>query len=263
MAKNDAPRCVALTKAGERCKKAARDGSQYCAVHRDYEEEHEHNHSHSESDAESHSHQRSQSPSLLIPPAPVRVQVPTVSRSLSPYLAPVLGPAPSVSGVRSASQRPPVSSSPSRSNLTSATNATSSSGYTTVENRIEAIEDAIRSLTVSLSGKAPRAQRKPRQPKPWTNEKAVNKAKLLFYHDHKKDADIIESVRGGLEQGNMLVYKTKKVGDIVTHVPNIHWMLIKDATDMRFDALDTHEKDEYVRRAWREHSMKLTGLSSV
>jgi hypothetical protein len=143
--------------------------------------------------------------------------------------------------------------------MTIATNTTSSSGYTTVENRIEAIEEAIHSLALQLNNKAQRKQRKSRQPKPWTNEKAIHKAKLLFYHDHKKDEDIIESVRGGLEQGNMLVYKAKKVGDVVTHVPNIHWMLIKDATDMRFEALATVEKDAYVRRAWKEYNDKLAG----
>jgi hypothetical protein len=129
-----------------------------------------------------------------------------------------------------------------------------------VEERIDAIEEAIRSLSLSLNSKVPRAQRKSRQPKPWTNEKAINKAKLLFYHDNKKNADIIESVRGGLEQGNMLVYKTKKVGDVVTQVPNTHWLLVKDATDMQFDALTTHEKDEYVQRAWLEHTNKLAGV---
>jgi hypothetical protein len=127
-----------------------------------------------------------------------------------------------------------------------------------VEQRIEAIEEAIRSLSLSLNSKAPRAERKPRQPKPWTNEKAINKAKLMYYHEHKKDADIIESVRGGLEQGNMLVYRTKKVGDVVTQVPNTHWLLVKDATDMLFDALASHEKDDYVNRAWQEHTNKLT-----
>jgi hypothetical protein len=272
MAKSDATRCVAITKAGERCKKNARDGNQYCAVHQDYEEVHEHNHSLSENEVEApllQSSQHNQTSALVIPPAPSRVQMPSVSRimSPSPYLAPVLAPAaqaPLVIGIRSASKRslskqPTVSSTPSQSNITSATNTTTSSGYTTVENRIEAIEEAIHSLTLELNNKASRTQRKPRQPKPWTNEKAINKAKLLFYHDHKKDEDIVESVRGGLEQGNMLVYKAKKVGDVVTHVPNIHWMLIKDATDMRFEALASLEKDAYVRRAWKEYNDKLAG----
>jgi hypothetical protein len=108
-----------------------------------------------------------------------------------------------------------------------------------------------------MNNKATHRERKPRQPKPWTEEKALNKAKLLFYHEHKKDAEIIESVRGGLEQGNMLIFKTKKVGDVVTQVPNIHWLLIKDATDMRFEALSQQDKEAYVSLAWREHTYKL------
>ena len=86
-------------------------------------------------------------------------------------------------------------------------------------------------------------------------------AKRLFYHDHKKDEDILECVRNGLSQGNMLRYKVKKQGDTTTHVPNIHWMLVKDATDVRFEALTRQEQDVYIRRAWEEHAKKLaTGL---
>lgn len=263
--KGDAVRCMALTKKGERCKKDAREGHKYCATHADYDAEHEHAHSNSESEAESHSQQ----PVLFIPPAPVRVQVPTVSRSVSqlslpssPYLAQVTTPVmpqvtTPVSGLRTSSQsRPAVSSTPSQSVTTG---MTSSSAYSTVEHRIEALENAIRNLAVSVERNGRKA-RKPRQSKPWTNEKAVEKAKFLFYHDHKKDADIIEAVRGGLEQGNMLVFRSKKVGDTVTHTPNLHWQLIKDATDLRFEALTTSDKDAYIRKAWEEYHRKLASL---
>ena len=278
--KGDAVRCMALTKKGERCKKDAREGHKYCAVHADYDEEIEHDHSESEAESHSNGHSHSQQPVLFIPPAPVRVQVPTVSRSMSqlslpspnavsPYLAQVTTP---VSGLRSATPqrsqpRPAVSNTPSQSNttgmtgmtaMTSMTNATSSSTYSSVEDRIEALENAIRNLAVSVerNGGKPMQSRKPRQSKPWTNEKAVEKAKFLFYHDHKKDTDIIEAVRGGLELGHMLVFRPKKVGDTVTHAPNIHWQLVKDATDLQFETLTANDKDTYVRKAWEEYQRK-------
>lgn len=272
--KGDAIRCMALTKKGERCKKDAREGQKYCIVHTNYEPEHEnependHSHSNSESEAESHSHSKppSQSPVLIIPPAPVRLQVPTVSRTnvISPYMtSPVMSQVSTpVSGLHSESpqksqSRPAVSNTPSQSITTG---MTSSSAYSTVEYRIEALENAIRKLLVSVENNNMTSSRKSRQSKPWTNEKAVEKAKFIFYHERKKDADIIEAVRGGLEQGNMLVFRSKKVGDTVTHTPNIHWQLIKDATDLRFETLAPSDKDVYIRRAWDEYHRKRAGL---
>lgn len=289
--KGDAVRCLALTLKGERCKNNAREGHTYCVKHVDYDAEHaqhdedEHDNSMSESEVESHSHNTSQhqpshGPVLFIPPAPVRVQVPVVSRStsqlslpspnvISPYLAsPMTTP---VSGLRSGGPqrsppRPTVSNTPSQSvtsGMTAATNATNSSVYSTVEHRIEALENAIRNLTLSMErngGTTASKSRKSRQSKPWTNEKAVEKAKFLFYHDHKKDEEIINAVRGGLEQGHMLVFRTKKVGDTVMHTPNIHWQLVKDATDLKFEALADTDKDAYIRKAWEEYHQKRVTL---
>jgi hypothetical protein len=90
-----------------------------------------------------------------------------------------------------------------------------------------------------------------------TDARAFERAKFLFYHDHKKDPEVIESVRGGLEQGNMLVFRAKKDGDVIKHVPNIHWQLIKDATDVRFEGLTQAQKEAYVRRSWDEHAAKV------
>jgi hypothetical protein len=148
---------------------------------------------------------------------------------------------------------------------TTVTNTTSSSAYSDIGHRIDAIEDAIRNLAVTVNktsnGTSVPSTRRRRTQKAMTDEKAMEAAKRLFYHDHKKDEDILECVRNGLSQGNMLRYKVKKQGDTTTHVPNIHWMLVKDATDVRFEALTRQEQDVYIRRAWEEHAKKLaTGL---
>jgi hypothetical protein len=54
----------------------------------------------------------------------------------------------------------------------------------------------------------------------------------------------------------MLLYKTKKRGDTITQEPNIHWQLVKDATDVKFDDLPNDEKDRYVHSAWHTYALK-------
>lgn len=236
-------RCEGFTKNGERCKKNARQGSHFCAIHTDQVETSAHN-SHSDDEVSAPvsapvSAQVSTSqvqPVLMYPPAPVRVQLPTASRSMSV---------------------PQSVSKPSAPTYSIGTTATNSSSYSNIEDRIDAIEETIRKLVINVNGGSVPRARKPRVPKPMTEEKALEKAKFIFYHDNKKDANILERVRNGLSQGNMLVFKAKKKGDTITHEPNIHWMLVKDATDVMFDALSAREKEVYIRRAWDAYAQKI------
>jgi len=71
--------------------------------------------------------------------------------------------------------------------------------------------------------------------------KVLNKAKLLFYHEHKKDAAILNNLRGALRSSNLyLVKKDKEI---------IPWTFVKACTDELFSKLSKDDQEAYIQLA--------------
>jgi hypothetical protein len=85
---------------------------------------------------------------------------------------------------------------------------------------------------------------------------ADRSARWIFYQEHKNDDDIIAQVRGGLQNGNMLVKKTKIVDGVSIEKEFIPYTLVKMATDLLFDAMSDSDKDAYIIEAFDRHNAK-------
>ena len=130
----------------------------------------------------------------------------------------------------------------------------SSESHSSLMERFEKIEKTLHSLVAKQEkskGKKVKTEKKARK----MNAKgALRSAAFIFYNEHKKDANIIESVRQGLINGNMLVMKTVMVDGVEVQKPQIPWMLIKTATDIKFNALNDDEKEVYVKKAYEKNA---------
>lgn len=216
---NKMSRCEGFTKNGDRCKRNAVKGSSFCYTHNHHNEENDE----VVNSPQSMTQSISQMPTLLYPPAPVRVQVPQPTFSNNSISA--------------------NTHTQNHTQNTNNSNASLASTSSDIEKRIENLEKLIENLTIVMSSK-------PKNKKGQITQEKVNiKARWLFYHDHKKDEDIILNIHNGLMNGNMLIYKSKNKNGITTNEPNINYLLIKDATDIKFNQLTEQEKDVYIRRA--------------
>jgi hypothetical protein len=85
---------------------------------------------------------------------------------------------------------------------------------------------------------------------------ATVSARWIFYNEHKTDADILASVRGGLIKGNLLVKKTQVVDGVTIEKEHIPYTLVKVATDMKFDQLSQEDKESYLLEAYDRNEAK-------
>ncbi len=85
---------------------------------------------------------------------------------------------------------------------------------------------------------------------------ANRSARWIFYNEHKTDADILASVRGGLIKGNMLVKKAAVISGVVVEKEIIPYTLVKVATDMKFDKLTAEEQEAYILEAYERNEAK-------
>lgn len=85
---------------------------------------------------------------------------------------------------------------------------------------------------------------------------ANRSARWIFYNEHKTDADILASVRGGLIKGNMLVKKATVISGVVVEKEVIPYTLVKVATDMKFDKLTAEEQESYILEAYERNEAK-------
>jgi len=85
---------------------------------------------------------------------------------------------------------------------------------------------------------------------------ANRSARWIFYNEHKTDADILASVRGGLIKGNMLVKKATVISGVVVEKEIIPYTLVKVATDMKFDKLTAEEQEAYILEAYERNEAK-------
>lgn len=85
---------------------------------------------------------------------------------------------------------------------------------------------------------------------------AAVSARWIFYNEHKTDADILATVRGGLMKGNMLVKKTQIVNGVTIEKEVIPYTLVKIATDMKYEQLSQEEMESYLLEAYERNDAK-------
>ena len=137
---------------------------------------------------------------------------------------------------------------------TSQSSGSSGGSHGSLIERFEVIEKNLNTL-LAMQGKSKGKKTKTEKKARKMSEKgALRSAAFIFYNEHKKDDDIIASVVGGLRNGNMLVMKTVIENGEEVEKPQIPWMLIKTATDMKFNALNDDEKDVYVKKAYEKNA---------
>lgn len=113
--------------------------------------------------------------------------------------------------------------------------------------QISKLELQVANLTGSLTAPMNTTQTKTR--KPHKNINYTVKAKLLYYHEHKNDIDIIDSVRSKLiaESRPYTRMEPRSTGSVLVEV--IPWRAIKAACDTRFDTLTDVKKSMYIEFA--------------
>jgi hypothetical protein len=95
-----------------------------------------------------------------------------------------------------------------------------------------------------------------RKPRKMTEKSALVSAKWMFYQEFKDDKNIINSIRNGLVQGNMLVKKTKVIDGQTIEVDNIPYQPVKIATDLKFNSVSDDIREKYINMAWMKYAAK-------
>lgn len=129
--------------------------------------------------------------------------------------------------------------------------------------KISHLETELKKATARNSGATsskPKPKAKPpvdgKKKRVMTSAGATVSARWIFYNEHKTDADVLATVRGGLIKGNMLVKKTQVVNGVTIEKEHIPYTLVKIATDMKFDQLSDQDKESYLLEAYERNEAK-------
>lgn len=76
----------------------------------------------------------------------------------------------------------------------------------------------------------------------------LTKAKSLFYHEHKKNSNMITDIVSRLQVAGLYTTKITK-GKGATEIPAIPYQIIRRYTDDVFDKLDGVSQDKYIETA--------------
>lgn len=87
---------------------------------------------------------------------------------------------------------------------------------------------------------------------------ALQKARWIYYQEHKSDHDVLGIVRGGLLKGEILARKVAIVNGTVVEKEVIPYTLVKIATDSKFDKLSQEEKEAYMLEAYESNEARAT-----
>jgi hypothetical protein len=92
---------------------------------------------------------------------------------------------------------------------------------------------------------------KPRKPRTyiWTNERIEQKARWLFYHEHKKDNGILQAIYTRLAAAGVVYNVAVKVNGVMQEQPFLPWQYIKKTCDNMFNELPQVEKQNYIHQA--------------
>ncbi len=96
-------------------------------------------------------------------------------------------------------------------------------------------------------GSKPKKTRKPRQ-YIWTNERIEQKARWLFYHEHKKDNVILQAIYTRLAAAGVMYNVTVRINGAMQEQPFLPWQYIKKTCDNMFDELPQEEKQNYMHQ---------------
>jgi hypothetical protein len=97
---------------------------------------------------------------------------------------------------------------------------------------------------------------KEKKPRKMSEAGAIQSARWAFYREHKDDVEVINTVRGGLQAGSMLIVKKKVVNGREVDVEIIPYALKKMYTDIMFDKLSNRKKQEYIDQAFEKNAEK-------
>lgn len=90
-----------------------------------------------------------------------------------------------------------------------------------------------------------------------TEKGAIQKAMMLYYHEHKKDSALIEDVKERLAKVGLLHNKTIRMHGVDIEVPDVPWLVIKLATDYNFiHHLSHNDRMKYINSAKQLHHQK-------
>lgn len=239
-------RCAAYTNAGKRCSKKPAEGCMFCTMHanknNETEPEAEHllrtsvPHADAESDTE---------PTLPIPEPEHLDDAP---------MPDIVAPAPPIS-LETAESNPspiPLPPAPPQPDVTALVNElrmmklelqNEKKRYeveiTNLKKQLSSVEQSIMTSTILSDNTTidTLTSKKSRKKKPPTPEDI---AMRLFYHDNKKNIDIINKIGDNLKTVNM--YISDK------HIP---WQLVRGTTDFIFTNLTPDQKQVYINRAMK------------
>lgn len=129
---------------------------------------------------------------------------------------------------------PPKLATPSHSSQSQATRSQNihvdATGGSCMDDVLKALTERLQHLELSMRSRMRMTPRK-------TTFDKVKKAKLLYYHEHKKNDDVVEPLRATFRH---LGYPEDAP---------IPWQVVKRKCDAQFDALHASDKDRYFKEA--------------
>jgi hypothetical protein len=97
---------------------------------------------------------------------------------------------------------------------------------------------------------------KEKKPRKMTEAGATQSARWAFYREHKDDVGVVNTVRGGLIAGSMLITKKKVIDGQEVDVEIIPYALKKMYTDIMFNELTPKQKQAYINQAFERNAEK-------
>jgi hypothetical protein len=142
------------------------------------------------------------------------------------------------------------------------TQQTSSTNTTNVKKVVGKLEKKIDNLEIKVTEATSNPKKtnkkssntKEKKPRKMTEKGAIQSARWAFYRDNKDNVEVINTVRGGLQAGNMLITKKKVVDGREVDFEMIPYALKKMYTDIMFDNLSNEQRQEYIEHAFERNA---------
>lgn len=83
----------------------------------------------------------------------------------------------------------------------------------------------------------------------WTNPRIQQKAKWLYYREHKKDEDILEFIYNKLSPAGVIYNVSVKIDGLIQEKPFIPWQYVKSCCDTKFDQMAPVDKQKFLQQA--------------
>jgi glutaredoxin 2 len=113
---------------------------------------------------------------------------------------------------------------------------------------VNGLKEQVTTIATSKTKSKPKKAPKERAPWETTDKRAVFAAKWAFYRENKDNVDIVKRVRDDLIKANRLIIQRKTVNGAVIMKECIHYTMIKQETDMLFEALSEDAQAVYIKQ---------------